>query len=361
MNLLRPYASGCNHKNEGELKKTLLDVSEAQDCEDETHLSYLKKIPTFDNRFCAWKDAQQKSVPLPETSRKRTERSTRQKDRWKEWKSSDIVITYVHSLDYKDHIKQYRYQYTYKSKSISKQSVTPFKVHSNMEYYPVPQKQAQTPLARMQTPNGVLQGKYPSNGIIQGKLRYDHRQPSPKQIGYTARTHSEPDILDLQHRYKMDPGAIKAALIANLGPLEPTPHMPTSDPLEDAQRANGLWKNPIRTFSAKSVKATIQARLGGTVNLTPTSASRGGVRDNIGSGQRHAVTPTTRGNPALEPIHFQPLNASSSTQSMPVLLSNGKTPLSTHSTTLGAVQIDQQTMLVLRDISHIMSSLHSSI
>ena len=183
-------------------------------------------------------------------------------------------------------------------------------------------------------------------------MKYEHRQYSPKILTYSSiRAQSEPDILNLQHRYKIDPGAIKAALIANLGGVG-SHGSPDSDRLEENRDpiddSKGYWKNPVRTTSAKSVKATIHSRSSGTVNLTPTSAARHGTIPHLqgtlsqipSSGDGTDSRPSSK-RPPLEPITIQPL-VTSSTQSMPpVLLSNVANQKN--------MMMDPQTMLVFNN------------
>ena len=322
-----------------EFKKCLLDFSDRQDMDDTMCMSYLQKVPVSIIQFSVWRNAETKLPdPIPEGTKRKTERTSKVREKWKEWKPNEINFSFSHSVDYKEHIKQYRQEYTYKTRTYNKNTTTgQYKVNGNTEYYSPQTRPSKPPVftAIRQT----------------GKMKYEHRQNSPKQLTYSSmRAQSEPDILDLQHRYKIDPGAIKKALIANLGEIpngvsDPAKPADYHDPLDDVK---GFWKNPVRTTSAKSVKETIHSRSSGTVNLTPTSAARHGTVPHLPNGATTPLVLTSRDKPAsrpssnrppLEPITIQPL-VTSSTQSMPpVLLSNV--------TDQKGLLMDPQTMLVI--------------
>ena len=345
----------------GELKKCLLGVSEHQDEQDVLFMSFLKKHSEFDMQFSSWKNASTHTMSTLDTAKRKQEKGIRSRDRAKGWKPNEICFQFSHSVDYKEHIRQYRVQYTYKTRTYNK-NITSGQTNMtvNQDMYSAKNRHYKPPVFSQPRPIG--------------RMKYEHRQYSPKLLTYTSsRAQSEPDILNLQHRYKIDPRAIKKALIANLN--EPIHGVDVTsepddghDPLDDVE---GFWKNPVRAVSAASAKATIHSRISGTVNLTPTNAARHGTLPHLHSGSTipsphntnshlhtgYSIPPSPHSSPPrdevvprtashrspLVPLNIQPID--SYTNSMPsVLLSNVASQL----------RMDPHTMLVLNDLTHFM-------
>ncbi len=116
--------------------------------------------------------------------------------------------------------------------------------------------------------------------------------------GVNTNSKGPPSLLDLQHKYKIDPGAIKKFKEEGVDP-----------PNEDSgRRSRKDSACQSRASSAKSAKETIQSRTGGNVNLTPGSSkvingkeSKGGHLAGIFHGKSMKQIPSNGFNIDVQP------------------------------------------------------------
>lgn len=250
-----------------ELQNTLLSLDEsdwlitADGEEIDSTVTALKSPSTVcaDSKLetvevCAWITEDQ-IVPQcvidsvsPAKPRKNEKQRPKPDQTCKDWKdtyskSKDIAYKFHHFTERKKHMENYRKGHTYGNSGLLKEHII----------------QLDHITSRLQSQ---------TKGKLDNKLNTFCQASSIP----TPRNNTDSDILELQHKYKFDPSALKEASVRNDVTKEKSPRDKKAVPAFEAAPAKSQ-KGSGRLDSAKSVKETIKARSSGTVNLTPTKIS----------------------------------------------------------------------------------------
>ena len=200
-------------------------------------------------------------VPIVPIKGRRNERGkSKSESNWKDWrepynKPRDIQYAFRHYADPEQHMAQYRQQYTYGQGLLQKEAGP----------------QCDHVISRVHNQNSQIRSRY----------HQESSSPSSQwHSGVTPRgNNSESAILDLQHKYKFDRHALKAASNNNNGANNinniDKRTLVEVESVEDSDTPSVKSQPSTRVCSARSarsIRETIQARSSGTVNLTPTKS-----------------------------------------------------------------------------------------
>ena len=201
---------------------------------------------TLADAFSAWAWKTDVLVTNPATKLKKIEKPQKPKgdQNWRDWRdafnrSREISYVFKHYADSSSYIEQYRGDHTYGHGLLNKEG------HQHPDQV----------IHRIQRP---AQLRYKLENTASN---WTHR--------VTPQTSSDSAILELQHKYKFDPSALKAA---SNGATHQKTNAVDSDS-NDSETRSLQSQGSARRGSAQSIKETIKARSSGTVNLTPTKGS----------------------------------------------------------------------------------------
>lgn len=278
----------------------------------------------FKEELCGWTDAAVAIATVPESAAKKadklvSQRTNRDKESslgWKDQRVRDITYDFKHYGDVTRYMEQYRYEHTYNFGPLGREpiEITTCKIIPLRDNTPTPVQYAErhhNPLASIHPPNAPANKQtVPSD---QQSNTSDNK--SSDKIGHSQ---SEPNILELAHKYKFAPSVLKEARAQRSS----SPSSSTSPSGVKEARSHKRLSSPS---SLRSVSQSESVRLPSTLNSGQhqLGAANNSVQQNnnndiirvapsvVALGRIYQAVPTTGAHVTQHPVSPRGSDASS--------------------------------------------------